>query len=165
MSKIQYKVGNLIEALRDGEVEYLVHQCNCFCAMGAGIALQLAKRWPEVREADNRTARGDKNKMGTFGLVPVGHQKVVVNLYGQYGASASEIQTDYTSLREGLQRFNNLMWTIHEHRPVVGIPLIGAGLGGGDWGVISKIIEEELIGCDVRCFVLDEGDIPNEDWI
>ena len=26
----------------------------------------------------------------------------------------------------------------------IGYPLIGAGLAGGDWNVISKIIEEEL---------------------
>ena len=26
----------------------------------------------------------------------------------------------------------------------IGYPLIGAGLAGGDWKVISKIIEEEL---------------------
>ena len=26
----------------------------------------------------------------------------------------------------------------------IGLPLIGAGLGGGNWNIISSIIEEEL---------------------
>ena len=28
----------------------------------------------------------------------------------------------------------------------IGLPQIGAGLGGGDWNIISKIIDEELQG-------------------
>jgi hypothetical protein len=30
-----------------------------------------------------------------------------------------------------------------------GIPRIGAGLAGGDWNIISKIIDEEMDGEDV----------------
>ena len=31
----------------------------------------------------------------------------------------------------------------------IGLPLIGAGLAGGDWNVIEKIIEKELKDMDV----------------
>jgi len=43
----------------------------------------------------------------------------------------------------------------------VGLPKIGAGLGGGDWSIISKIIEEELGEFDVTIYVLDEKEIPS----
>ena len=36
----------------------------------------------------------------------------------------------------------------------IGLPKIGAGLGGGDWAIISAIIEEELAGEDVTVVLL-----------
>ena len=38
----------------------------------------------------------------------------------------------------------------------VGLPKIGAGLAGGDWDVIAKIIEEELSGENVTIVVLED---------
>ena len=37
----------------------------------------------------------------------------------------------------------------------IGLPKIGAGLAGGDWNVIQKIIEEELPGENVTIVVLE----------
>ena len=37
----------------------------------------------------------------------------------------------------------------------IGLPKIGAGLAGGDWEVIEKIIEEELAGENVSIVVLE----------
>ena len=34
----KYKVGDLIEAAKSGEINVFGHGCNCFCTMGSGIA-------------------------------------------------------------------------------------------------------------------------------
>ena len=39
----------------------------------------------------------------------------------------------------------------------IGYPLIGAGLAGGDWGIIEKTISEELEGEDHSLVVLRGG--------
>jgi O-acetyl-ADP-ribose deacetylase (regulator of RNase III) len=38
----------------------------------------------------------------------------------------------------------------------IGYPAIGAGLAGGDWQLISSIIEEELAGEDHTFVVFDK---------
>jgi O-acetyl-ADP-ribose deacetylase (regulator of RNase III) len=37
----------------------------------------------------------------------------------------------------------------------IGLPQIGAGLAGGDWNIISKIIEDELKGEDVTIVIYE----------
>jgi O-acetyl-ADP-ribose deacetylase (regulator of RNase III) len=44
----------------------------------------------------------------------------------------------------------------------IGLPLIGAGLAGGDWTIIEKIIEEELEGEDVTVVVWERSTTPWE---
>ena len=43
-----------------------------------------------------------------------------------------------------------MKWIAENHKDKkIGMPKIGAGLGGGDWNIIKEIIEEELNGIDV----------------
>ncbi len=172
---LKYKVGNLIEAAKKEEVGVIAHQCNCFCAMGAGIAPQIAEAFPEAEEADNATVRGDETKMGTFSHAWSEEWYLdIYNLYGQYKTSNIGMATDYTALRTALRAMandkDNLKdWINYEQQDnndystvKFGLPKIGAGLGRGDWTVISKIIEEELNEFDVTIYVLDEKEIPKD---
>ena len=65
---IEYIVGNLIEAAQVGDVDVIGHQANCYCAMGAGIAPQIAEAFPDALAADNETIPGDMEKMGTYSM-------------------------------------------------------------------------------------------------
>ena len=56
--------GNLIKLAEQGEFDIIVQGCNCFCAMGGGLAKQLADKYPQVEEADNKTKVGDYSKLG-----------------------------------------------------------------------------------------------------
>lgn len=124
------------------DCDVIVHGCNCFCTFGAGIALQIKKRFPEAFWADQRTERGDHKKLGTIQVVQCGGVEVV-NLYSQYdcgGSGAGHRYADYNAIRRGMQALQVEM----DQRPMakLGMPLIGCGLAGGDWSVVSKIIEE-----------------------
>ena len=162
---LKYKVGCLIKAAKD-EVFVIAHQCNCFCAMGAGIAPLIAEEFPEAERVDDDTIVGDKSKLGSFTHHYDDFYAVdIFNLYGQYAPSTSSVATDYTALRSSLKGMANWMLEtneVYETSRTIGLPKIGAGLGGGDWGIISKIIEEELAQFDVTIYVLDEKEIPNE---
>ena len=50
----------------------------------------------------------------------------------------------YIFIRESLKKLKK-----HFSHLKIGIPMMGAGLAGGNWGIIKNIIEEELIGCNV----------------
>ena len=48
---------------------------------------------------------------------------------------------------------------LFDHRPPkIAIPyLMGCHRGGGDWEIVSKMIEEELAGCDVTYYRYTAG--------
>lgn len=148
--------GNLLDAFDRGDVDVIAHQCNCFCNMGSGIAPQIAKRYPNAAEADQKTIRGDASKLGTFtkACVNRAHSKgIVYNLYGQFRYGGQRTQTDYYALADALISMQFDITDNGMSDAIVGLPLIGCGLGGGDWEVVSKIINEVFTN-EVHIYVL-----------
>ena len=129
--------GDLLDMADRGEFDYIVHGCNCFNAMGAGIARQIADRYPNVQEADLKTARGSIMKLGNF---TYGYSSTcaIINAYTQYGTSADgsdvfEYEAFALVLKKILHEFGGKRY---------GLPYIGMGLAGGDRKVILSIIED-----------------------
>lgn len=65
MALIKVK-GDLLAMGKNNELDIIVHGCNCFCAMGGGIAYQIQDQFPDARLADDETVRGDPGKLGTY---------------------------------------------------------------------------------------------------
>lgn len=133
------KHGNLITLALQGEFDVIIHGCNCFHCMGAGIAAQIRRYFPKAFEADCQTPYGDENKLGTISYSKVG-DLTVVNAYTQFRPGP-----DFRlgSLRSCFRRIREEFFSAR-----IGYPAIGAGIGGGDWNEISKVIDEELKGED-----------------
>ena len=136
--------GDLIQLAQDGEFDLIVHGCNCFATMGAGIAKGIKATFPEAYEADLTTPRGEQTKLGTCSFAEVtrnGRSLVVVNAYTQFDWRGSGQKLDYEAVRSCMrwirQRFGGKR---------IGLPKLGAGLAGGDWPTIAAIMEEELAG-------------------
>ena len=141
--------GNLLDAFDRGDVGIIAHQCNCFCNMGSGIAPQITKRYPAARLADNATTKGDSDKLGTFTRAIISRNVngetiddgIVYNLYGQYGYGGNGVNTKYDRLEQAMQKMQQQLKDECDEG-IIGLPLIGCGLGGGDWEVVSKIINK-----------------------
>ncbi|QIF06004.1 macro domain-containing protein [Roseimicrobium sp. ORNL1] len=130
--------GDLIQMALAGEFDVVVHGCNCFCTMGAGIAKQIKATFPAAYRSDCRTPKGDRNKLGTYSSAKV-NDLTIVNAYTQHHWQGSGQKADYDAIRSCLTKvaadFPNAR---------IGLPQIGAGLAGGDWKTILQIIREEL---------------------
>ena len=139
--------GDLIQLAEDGEFDFIVHGCNCFCTMGAGIAKGIKAAFPAAYAADLVTRRGDRAKLGTCSVAEVERYVgplIVVNAYTQFDYRGSGPKVDYDAVRSCFR------WIKQQHSGKrIGLPKIGAGLAGGDWERIARIIEEELAGEDV----------------
>ncbi len=136
--------GDLIALALDGQFEVIVHGCNCFCTMGAGIARQIRDTFPLAYAADLETTSGDKSKLGNYSSALVesnGRQLIVINGYTQYQYSDSGVLADYGAIKI---LFNRIKKDFPKKR--IGYPKIGAGLAGGDWEKISRIIDQALSG-------------------
>jgi len=141
---MKYIKGDLVRDAKQFEI--IVQQCNCFCTMGAGIAPQIKRNFPEAYEVDCETKRGDESKLGTITYTK-STSPIIINAYGQYGMGG-QIETNYEALRSCMKEIKKIF-----SGKRIAMPLIGAGLAGGDWTIINKIIEEELYNEDVSIII------------
>ncbi|MBU8850049.1 MAG: macro domain-containing protein, partial [Desulfobacterales bacterium] len=63
--------GDLIQFALTGRFDVIIHGCNCFCSMGAGIAKMIRDNFPEAYQADLKTGMGDKKKLGTYSMARI----------------------------------------------------------------------------------------------
>ena len=137
--------GDLLSLAAEGKFDVIVHGCNCFNNMGAGIAVGIARNYPASHIADMNTVRGDKGKMGTYSqarvLTRTNPPKLltVINAYTQYGCNASKHVDlfEYEAFRQILNKLAEEFQTSS-----FGFPLIGCGLAGGDKGRILDMIDD-----------------------
>ncbi len=146
--------GDLIGLAKEGEFDVIVHGCNCFCTMDAGIAKLIAKAFPSAVLADGKTEEGDKEKLGTittaeemFGM----HQLTIVNAYTQFDYKGGGQLVDYDAITSCFERIAE---AFGDRR--IGYPKIGAGMAGGDWDEIAARIDRALAECDHRLVVLPQ---------
>jgi O-acetyl-ADP-ribose deacetylase (regulator of RNase III) len=138
--------GDLIQFAVEGHFDVIIHGCNCFGTMGAGIAAQIKKHFPAAYRADLDTPVGDKAKLGTYSTAVAeknGHKIIIVNAYTQYDFSGRGRLTDYGAIKRVFSKIKNEF-----SGKKIAYPRIGAGLGRGDWSIISDIIDNELKGED-----------------
>ncbi len=152
--KIKYRKGDLVRDAED-DFDVIGHGCNCYCTMGAGIALAVKNKWLEAYEADKASAFADKGKLGTYTQWS-NEDITVLNMYTQWDYRGKDVRADYDAIR-------GVMKSLKSEYPnkKIGLPLIGAGLAGGDWNVIEQIINEELEDMDVTIVIWENS---REQW-
>lgn len=149
---IKYFTGCVVDAFDTGNYLALLHQANCFNTMNSGVARVIRERHPLAYEADCKTEKGDKAKLGTFSYAYIGVNdedvRYIINLYGQYNYGKDGKK--YTQV-EKLEEAMRSCWPQYTvDSPSRGfklcIPKLGCGLGGADWETeLVPMIERQLI--------------------
>lgn len=147
---IQSVKGDLIKAFKNGMVDILIHGCNCFNNHGKGIALSIKNQYPEASIVDSRTIKGDKNKLGNYTVAKTENGSII-NAYTQYNYGYGKRNADYDAIRNVFLNLNN---AYKDQGLIFGIPSVGAGLAGGDWKQIEKIINESTPDINIIHFYL-----------
>lgn len=137
---MHYQQGDMVKHILSVDaLDAYAHQCNCFTAMGAGIAKALAAQFPEVKAADAATVTGDISKLGTFTKAAVTPTSTVYNVYGQGSTSRLIRTTNYPALFSGLRAVMEDM--VDTGKSTLGIPYIGCGLAKGNWEEVEPTIK------------------------
>jgi len=149
---ITHRIGNLLETVTEG---HILHGCNAQGVMGSGFAKQVKLKYPHVFET-YKIAHSKKfsntglvlgNVVGAQATVTPTNNLYVWNMITQefYGYNGKR-QVDYNAVRSCMKKFNKVMLDgfYDSYSKEVHFPLIGCGLGGGSWKVISAIIDEEI---------------------
>lgn len=144
---MQYKTvkGNLFDYLKPGDA--MVHGCNNQGVMGSGIALEVKERFPGAYSTY-------RNKYDLHGLelgeiIPYFDRsgKIIINAVTQnfYGKDGKRY-VKYDAVADCCYHIREGFKVMLEPPKTLYFPLIGAGLGGGNWNVISEIIKSEFDG-------------------
>lgn len=155
--KIEYRTGDLLATPE----RVIVHGCNAAGAYGAGVALAIRKRLPWAYDAYMAAYRHGGMRPGDVVWADKA-DRVVANCITQrfYGRGK---QVDYDALKRCLVQVNAALRDgaapLDAPEPACAMPLIGAGLGGGDWGVIARLVEECLTDVRPVVYTLD-GRVP-----
>ncbi|WP_206597717.1 phosphatase [Pseudomonas parafulva] len=156
--------GDLVALFQAGAFDVIVHGQNCHCNMDDGIARAISQAFPEALQADMQTPIHDPGKLGTYSKAVV-TQGVIINGYTQFNWSGvgpgGGPLTQYEAVRAV---FAGLRAEFGGQGLCFGVPAIGAARGGGDWSIISAIIDEELAGEHVTFVEYDQYDGPSGDY-
>lgn len=111
----------------------IAHQVNCLGVMGAGVARQIAAKYPEVLTSYKKYVLDSRDPLGNCQLVQVADDLWVANIFGQRGVGSRKVQTDYGAVYTAFDQLRQQMGR-HKLGNTVHVPFgIGCGLAGGDW--------------------------------
>jgi len=139
---LRYKLGNLMQAPE----LVIAHGCNAMGAMGSGVAKAVIDTYP----ANYKTYRDKFNhsglKLGSVvwhvegGEDGKGLKKAIANAITQPTFGTPGVQhVDYDAVKRSMATVAAM---VQPNEAEVGIPRIGADLGGGDWNIIANIIND-----------------------
>lgn len=140
--------GDLFKPFAEKKFDLMVHGCNCFHSFGKGFATIVKHKYPQAYTADKKTAKGSKAKLGTYTQVTT-EDGIIINLYSQFHYGLGKVNCDYSAIKKGFISLNDEF-----KNKSVAIPKIGAGLAGGDWLVIQKIINEVTPDLNITLFIV-----------
>ena len=152
---IQTIFGNILDQTRG----IIVHGCNTRAIMGAGIALQIKEKYPQAYKDYYIRCNNEVDKPSLLGKVvttKINNELYIVNAFTQvnYGRYHFWGDENYDAIRTVFCRVNLLAM---ETRLPVMFPMIGSGLGGGDWVIIKGIIEDCIFSeIEQKLFVLHD---------
>lgn len=175
--EIEYKEGDIFK----GDEGIIVHGCNAQGVMGSGIAKIVKEKYTYAYDVYRKVYEKDGLELGNvyFAYPPnmmVMGDPIIINAITQfnYGRDPNVRYVSYDAVRKVVKALNHYSRTyisewkdVHKEEPLqmkIAFPMIGAGLGNGDWNIISQIIEEEAV--DFKPVVYkynDNGEIKNDD--
>lgn len=137
--KIVYKRGDLLTC----EEPWILHGCNAQGVYNAGVAKVIRTKYPSAYLVYKVSKYRDGMQLGKVTYAEQDDGKTIFNGITQksYGNDGKK----YVSYKA----IEDVLWCVDQHAAAedkigihVAMPMIGAGLGGGDWDVIEALVEE-----------------------
>lgn len=141
--KIEYVTGDLMQAPEG----IILHGCNAQGVMGSGVAKAIRAKFPEAYAAYRTAFVKRWMTLGSVVFILCGRdtpgEKMIGNAITQefYGREPGRVYADYAGIEKAFEFINRRAPMYVGENGRVAMPMIGAGLAGGDWSIISEIIE------------------------
>lgn len=156
---ITWIVGNILDAKADA----ILHQTNCKGVMGAGLALQIRNKYPDVYAKYRILCKEEgTNLLGCIEVEsPNAGGPKIVNIFAQDDYNSTHRCTSYDALEQALSKAAD----IFSGRTVAVPYKMSCGLAGGNWEIV-KVIIQETIGkvCEVQIYRLPGVPLDTTDY-
>ena len=131
---IKKKRGNLLNASKG----IIVHGCNAQRVFNSGLAKQIRLKYPEVYASYMKI---EEIICGEIYPVIIDDNLIIVNMITQkYYGNDGRKYVNYDNMNVAFTKLNKYIQRTHVSH-ILNFPKIGCGLGGGDWRIISEIID------------------------
>ena len=146
------KNGDLLKATEN----IICHQVNPDGVMGGGIALAIARKYPNCLQAYKRLCEdmnfSYKELSGSILWARINDNQEIANCFSQ----DPDFNTDYDALREA---FKEILYRCRLEKKTVAMPYnYGCGIANGDWNKVTEILEElsDMYQVDINIYKLDD---------
>lgn len=132
------------------ELPAIGHGCNTAGSMAGGIARQVQKRWPELYAEYAQRCRTGQFPLGSFHAFDVGH-KLVYNLATQVRPGAdARLDAVEAAVAAALSDL------AERGIAVLGLPRLGAGIGGLPWPDVEATLRRLSMDSPVHLLVVTQ---------
>lgn len=155
--------GYVKDSILDATQKYIAHGVNCQNKMGSGVAKVIYMKYPLVKRqyhifmdemSDDVMNWTPKHFLGEYNIVKArgSQDKHIINCWTQehYGYCGSRF-ISYDAIYDV---FSDLAESIGNNGEAIAIPKIGCGLAGGNWEIVSRIIDDAT-GDDLDVYVYE----------
>jgi O-acetyl-ADP-ribose deacetylase (regulator of RNase III) len=162
-TQIEYRKGDIFNYLQNFQDQptILVHVCNDLGIMGGGIALTIRQKFPKVYRLYSEWHQKEVHKGKKF--LPLGETQFVyinpvldiANMIGQHGITGtfnSKPPIRYEAVENCLEQVAKVCKI--KKAQMIG-PKFGAGLAGGDWNIIEKLIQNKLCKQNIPVIIFE----------
>lgn len=145
---VKYIKGDLF----DTDADIIAHGCNCRGGYGSGVAGIMAKKYPKARHYYLDKFEEEGWQLGDVQFVRQWNDKIIANCATQDAYYPRDRRhADYDAIRLCMMKVKDYAM---DKGLTIAAPKIGAGLAGGDWDVIEKIMEEVFSDYDITIYYL-----------
>jgi len=161
MREISYVRGDATDPQGEGP-KFIIHCCNTLGLWGAGFVMAVSRRWAKPEEEYySLVDQGHGCTLGLAQIVKVDEDLYVINMIGQEGVGRQSggPPIRYWAIKTALNAVAKACLDPTFRGPYKSVsvhaPRFGAGLAGGDWNTIERIINETLIAKEIPVTVYD----------
>lgn len=144
---IEHKKGDLL-AVTEGVI---IHGCNCKGVMGSGVAKAIRDKYPKAYDAYKNFQNERGLRLASVSIYTRGGL-TIANLVTQenYGRDPKAQYVSYGAVHLGFEKLHKYFTLdVPFH-----FPMIGTGLGNGNWVTISSLIDLACPGREMICWQL-----------
>lgn len=146
MTQIDYRIGDMFK----GGHMFLAHGCNAQGVMGSGVAKIVKDQYYYAYKSYYEVFDDEGLSLGQVIRASVSHgnsgKPTIFNCITQNKYGTDQRYANYGAIQSCIRKISRWMReNIEKCDREVALPMIGAGLAGGDWPTIAQIIERESL--------------------